>query len=111
MGNFGMGMKQEGEAMLLRIKSPRYPADICFGVERTEKGWRFTESPFNGESDPSGDPHLFRNLWACHLPFPDDLGAYVAWLWTNVEQENMPPEILQRHLNVVGRIIAQAAMT
>ena len=32
----------------------------------------------------------------------------MAWLWKNVAQENMHREILQRHLDVVGRIIAQA---
>ncbi len=49
--------------MLLRIRSPHYFTDVCFDIERTVKGWRFTDSPFNGECNPSGYPHLFRNLW------------------------------------------------
>ena len=94
--------------MLLRIRSPRYSSDVHFGIERTEAGWRISDSPSSGDCDRFGRPHLFRNLRACGMPFPDDLGEYMAWLWKNVAQENMHREILQRHLDVVGRIIAQA---
>ena len=88
--------------MEVKIYTRRFNSKDTYYDKRTEKGWNVQHLSFAGECDKTGSPYLFNSLEHDCVSYPADLGEYMAYLWDQAEEHDMPEDEIQAQLDAIG---------
>ncbi len=91
--------------MELNVYAQRWGHSDRYNVNRTSIGWEISINTIVGECDKEGKPNLFDILKQNYVSYPADLGIYMELLWDLAEQEQLPEDKIQKHLNAFGEWI------
>jgi len=75
-----------------------------YTIKRNEKGWYLEHIVINGQCNSRGEPFLFDNLNQDSVNYPEELGGYMDYLWT--ESKNKNEKWIQQKLNVISKWIS-----
>ena len=89
-------------AMKFNVFCRRYNINVCYNIERTEKGWYISHRAINGECEKNGEAILFANLRQDFIKYPAGLGDVMAYLWDTARRLSLSDEAIQSELNKIA---------
>lgn len=90
----------------LKIYSTKAEDYLEYKLIRTENGWSFSSSCWEGECDKDGHPFLFKALRRDAIKYPNRLDLYLGWVWDSAQDKCLSENDLQRALDELGEWIS-----
>lgn len=89
----------------LKYWTRRWKADTTLKVRKTETGWHISHTAIFGDTDILGAPILERNLEQDYVRFPQDVGAFLGFVWEQLDEGEIDSERAQDMIQEIGEWI------
>jgi hypothetical protein len=82
--------------------SRRWKAETTLTVRKIDTGWHISHVAIYGDTDHEGAPILEANLNQDHVKFPADVGAFLGFVWEQLDSCNIDAERAQQMIQEIG---------
>lgn len=90
----------------LTYRTRRWNNNTTLIVCKTATGWHISNIAINGDTDPEGAPILESNLHQDLVKFPHDLGAFLGFVWGELDSGDIDDYRAQEMIDEIGRWIS-----
>ena len=80
----------------------RWSAKTTLTLVKTESGWHISHMAINGDTDREGTPILEANLHQDNVSFPNNVGAFLGFVWDELESGNIDAPRAQDLIEEIG---------
>ncbi|SMF19942.1 MULTISPECIES: hypothetical protein [unclassified Pseudomonas] len=80
----------------------RWSANTTLTVQKTEAGWHISHVAINGDADREGVPFLESNLHQDNVQFPHDVGAFLGFVWDQLNSGKIDEQRAQEMIQEIG---------
>lgn len=83
----------------------RWNNDTTLTVRKTATGWHISHIAIFGDTDREGAPILEANLNQDYVKFPDGVGAFLGFVWEQLDSGDIDAERGQQMIQEIGEWI------
>jgi hypothetical protein len=80
----------------------RWKADTALTIRKIDAGWHIAHVAINGDTDYEGAPILEANLNQDHVKFPKGVGAFLGFVWEQLDNGDIDDDRAQQMIQEVG---------
>lgn len=91
----------------LKYYNRRWNHSTTLTVRKPETGWHISNIAINGDADREGAPFLEANLHQDNVKFPHDVGAFLGFVWEQLNNGDIDEARAQGMIDEVGEWISQ----
>jgi len=84
----------------------RWNSQTTLTVRKTANGWHISHIAINGDTDREGVPFLEANLCQDNVKYPHDVGAYLGFVWDQLNNGEIDEVRAQKMLDEIGEWIS-----
>ncbi len=92
--------------MELKYRTRRWNSTTTLTLRKLNKGWHIAATAINGETDKEGAPILESNLHQDNVKFPHDVGAFLGFVWDQLENGVIDEDAGQQMIDQIGAWIS-----
>ena len=90
----------------LHIFSRRWNREVVCTITRARYGWFVRTEEGEKGCDTTCSPHLDKLLRRAGIQYPDGLGEWFSWLWTQAKEKGLSHEAVQQGFDDIGKWIS-----
>ncbi|OAI93382.1 hypothetical protein [Pseudomonas putida] len=80
----------------------RFSAKTTLKVRKTQTGWHISHIAIFGDTDHEGAPILEANLEQDNVKFPKGVGAFLGFVWEQLDEGEIDAERAQEMIQEIG---------
>lgn len=80
----------------------RQSAEATLKVRKIDTGWHISHNTLRGDAYPEGAPFLKTNLNQDFVNFPNSMGAYLRFVWEQLDTRNIDKKRAQQMIQEIG---------
>lgn len=90
----------------LTYHTRRWNNNTTLTVRKTATGWHISNIAINGDTNREGAPILESNLHQDLVKFPHDVGAFLGFVWGELDNGDIDAERAQEMIDEIGEWIS-----
>lgn len=96
-----------GKTFNFKIYTRRWGHHDSYKLTRTEAGWHLKGKfgYLDGDCSPNGQPYIFKMLEHDFVNYPNDIGGYLEYLWSQSKEQGLSQSKVQESIDELSRWI------